>query len=434
VPVTKPIRTYIPNYRNFFGNQTRFDKVFAGSRTGESVPGWRKAIKEGRNATSPYSVDRYSVKDYRPAVCSLELNLYQGGTPPIFIGTQAYSIDGYNRDLGPSDLDHLAGISADAEAQALKRLYGRIRQESYGVNGLLFLGELRETIQLIRRPASAIQDLTRDMLASIKSTRKQVNQKIRPRKAETLKQTTRRRLDAVKNATAGTWLEYQFGVKPAISDVQDIAATAIDSIYGRSRKTRVRGKSTDTLTVYKDSGDNNGALLSCLGNRASTVIVTNCGVQYIVGLSQSADGPVQGLDALSKEFGFQIQNFVPTIYELIPYSFLIDYFVNLGDVIEAACTDTSKINWICRTQRQLTSASFVEAWSAYDENGYPGYHHNVISGQNVAVRQFEHVTISRTKPSSLPLPPLVLSVPGTDSTKWYNMAALLGQSRGFRFR
>jgi hypothetical protein len=39
--------------------------------------------------------------------------------------------------------------------------------------------------------------------------------------------------------------------------------------------------------------------------------------------------------------GFDLKAFIPTVWEVIPYSFLVDYFVNIGDMLEAATTDTS---------------------------------------------------------------------------------------------
>lgn len=41
---------------------------------------------------------------------------------------------------------------------------------------------------------------------------------------------------------------------------------------------------------------------------------------------------------------------MPTVWELIPYSFLIDYFTNVGDVLQALSTDTSGVHGLWKTE------------------------------------------------------------------------------------
>jgi hypothetical protein len=136
-----------------------------------------------------------------------------------------------------------------------------------------------------------------------------------------------------------------------------------------------------------------------------------------------------------RRLGFQAQNFIPTIYELVPYSFLIDYFVNLGGIIEAVCTDTTGVYFVSKTVKQITTVSVSEHFSSWDESWTNGTWHTIsLNGELFGYRNYRHVTVTRTIPTSLPIPPLVVSVPGTDSLKWVNMGALLASARDFRFR
>lgn len=52
--------------------------------------------------------------------------------------------------------------------------------------------------------------------------------------------------------------------------------------------------------------------------------------------------------------GLTIQEFVPTVWELIPYSFVVDYFTNIGDVVNYAYS--ANLNWVYKSAsfRQLT--------------------------------------------------------------------------------
>jgi hypothetical protein len=66
-----------------------------------------------------------------------------------------------------------------------------------------------------------------------------------------------------------------------------------------------------------------------------------CGV-----LRRSTVNPIVG--ALSSA-GLGPGDILPTIYELIPYSFVVDYFTNLGDVISAWSHQAIRPDWAQRT-------------------------------------------------------------------------------------
>jgi hypothetical protein len=409
---------------------SRSDRVIASTRIGEKVQGWRLKIKEGRDATSPMTSDRYVVlkADQASGYAVTKFITNPLSLTPTFYG---WSIDGYLSDLVLGDFAHLGGVSADADAQALSRLYGRIREESYGVNGMLFLGELRETIQFIKRPLSSLQDLTKGYLSELKSTRKSVQSKVRRKKGDTGQSLLKRRLTAVKDAMAGTTLEYQFGIKPFISDVKDIAAEAVSQIYGRDLRTRLRAKSTDT--VYSSTSGARLVPQTCIYLITTGKTVTRAGIRYTCGLNRTLSAPTAGLQRVASGFGFQIQNFVPTIYELIPYSFLVDYFSNLGDIIEATCTDTTGVTWVVKTVRVDTNKAYQAKLDFYSEASYPGFKFVRSGGTLHDEREVRHISVTRTR-ASLSIPNLVLKVPGTDSQQTKNIVALLAQSSGFRFR
>lgn len=65
----------------------------------------------------------------------------------------------------------------------------------------------------------------------------------------------------------------------------------------------------------------------------------------------SAPSPYRALE-LS---GFNWNEFLPTIWELIPYSFLIDYGTNIANVVCGWFTDTSGLGWCYRgTEQKVT--------------------------------------------------------------------------------
>jgi hypothetical protein len=441
MPVTtlKPIR--YTNNLSFNGVDQWFpsqrDYAVPGYKIGEKVTGWRKIIKDGGNAGSPYVVDRSFLIGESPASPNVAIEYWVwNGSSFVVVDTISAAYNGYGTNTGELGnsfiLGHGLNVSASDEAQALTKIYSRIRQESYGVNGLLVLGELRETIHMIRHPLESVRKGVTKYLDVLKAERLKV-QKFRQRKSETSVDFGRRKAHIVKDAMSGSWLELQFGIKPAISDVKEIVSTALDILTGEPKRARVSGTSKTEPYVLNESSRQQKYI--CVNMDKVFNKISHASVRYVVGLKHTLDGPGTLLNQTKERMGFQVQNFIPTIYELIPYSFLLDYFVNLGDIVEASCTDTSAVSWVSKTVRQDTISTVTESWSTYHESFTTGtWHPQGMHGKTDSFRVYRHLTVTRSVGSTLGIPPLILSVPGIDSTKWKNMAALLVSARDFRFR
>jgi len=140
-------------------------------------------------------------------------------------------------------------------------------------------------------------------------------------------------------------------------------------------------------------------------------------------------GEISGVNSTSLAyFGLDWSNVVPTLYNLIPYSFLLDYFSNLGSLIEAACTPTSSLMWKYRAFRSSTREVLEPLDSVFLTQGYFSETRRVSKPGRSAIESL----VLRREPWVLePIPPLVFKIPGF-STKWINMAALAGQNSSVR--
>lgn len=408
--------------------------MLTGSRIATDNRGWRARMKAGYQAGSPYTTSRYDVVLHQDGIISSTEQYFDNAG----VGQNFRELNHIGVYFGvDTAFNHYQGVTSAQENEALTNLYSKIRQESSGANGLLVLAELRETLHMLRHPAEALRKMTGTLINDFNIQKSKVKASHHQRKGETTKSFLHRRREALVKGFSGTWLEYQFGVKPFISDVNDLATTAYRHITSPSKRKRVTSRSTLLQSVQNY-------------NEVETIISANVklysvelrsgssGVQYIVGLEPIVVGPDRPLLALSQSFGLTIENFVPTVYEIIPWSFLIDYFSNLGDVISAATTSTAAVKWVVRTQRQLTTYGVI---STRAEPISPkvgiGIYRTVDFKVNEKVlgRSIVSLTsIERTCPSTIPIPSLQLEIPGISSSKWLNMVALLGTTRSSSMR
>lgn len=119
----------------------------------------------------------------------------------------------------------------------------------------------------------------------------------------------------------------------------------------------------------------------------------------------------------TSSWGFSSQDIVPTVYEVIPWSFLVDYFSNLGTFLEAQQTVNSHLKW-------TSELNFVEQsyeWFSVPNQNWDSRKHykwQATGGSlNKKVKTFSRMpNVSASAGVVLKLPKL--------SRQWINMAAL----------
>lgn len=430
----KSILTNIPNTLKSNGTYIRErDQVYAGYRLGESVPGWRQLVAAKQDATSNMQLNAIRVVDARPLSFSHNWDYHWGVNPGESI-PYVNQIDGYWYSSLSHAVSHAASVSSNDDAEALSRLYNKIRSESYGTNGLLILGELKETLQMIRRPGAALRDSVSTLLNTIRTTRAGVQRTLKPRRSETQIATELRRRNAVKNAVAGTILEAQFGWRPWISDTKEILEEAINLMGGGPIP---RGKLTGRCDLrggnhmQVDTFDT-PVINQLLRHNVKRHIRSTAQVRWTCGMNSNLSGPLVEANYLYSRLGFSWQNVVPTIYNLLPWTFLIDYFVNVGDILEAVCTDVHKVTYCYKTTRTVSTVELCESIYAINiGSGQGSYTTRSLTGSTQSRREIEYVTVTREKVGALPLPSLSFSIPGETEPKWLNIAALLAQARDY---
>jgi hypothetical protein len=126
--------------------------------------------------------------------------------------------------------------------------------------------------------------------------------------------------------------------------------------------------------------------------------------------------------------GFSTNDWLPTIWELIPYSFLVDYFSNIGDVISAWSFPQGRYAWHCRTVRSIAYRDILASRLASTNPNPTLYVLDYESGPDLMVWA-ERTAVERSG-DFLGLPSVTLEIPGS-SLKWLNIAALAHMRTSF---
>lgn len=363
-----------------------------------SNPGWRTQIKKGTNATT-HMFGR-TVK-YTSNSCKFRVEL----TQPQLDGSVAKWNMETHGDLGvvlitPSDP---TGISiGEADNLAAEKLQQKILSKQRQFQTGVALGELKETVQLLTNPLRGIFELTVDYLNSVKKTARR----------------KRRSKRDMKEMVSEHWLEYSFGIIPLISDVQG-AARAVANVIGYRLPREVvnaKGESLPSL-VQRRIVDNHGPwqLIVLAEDRQ------HAEVRYKASVNVTNNTPRDALDTFGLSFG----NFAPTIWELIPFSFLVDYFTNCGTVIDSLAVNQAGVGWILRSQK-VSSSSYVTSATTVTNSPWPPASWNggftaQSPGNNASL---EIADFDRSSYGGLPTPTLRFKLPFGSPVKNANLVAL----------
>jgi hypothetical protein len=275
----------------------------------------------------------------------------------------------------------------------------KVRAAQTSLQGLVAAGEFGETVRMVN---GAGRGLYNGVAGYLKSFDKKFVKNLTPQN--------------ITRNIGKRWLEYVFGWKPFISDI-DAGMKAFDRYLDIRNPTvpiRVGVESTEMNPMVRYST-----------SRAWYTIVYQPRLLKTYGYkiygAVSLENPMSA-GSMAHEFGIKLDEFVPTAWELIPFSFLADYFVNIGAVISAVSLNTSSVAWLnYGTKKEFFRTTDIVSRTLQAPNGYTTDDTSIYLGP-----PYQHrwtVKERGTQALSSLVPSLRFQIPGT-STKWANMSAL----------
>lgn len=363
---------------------------------------WRKLIRQCHSATTPLSGTR------RGARVGELIQTYQtypsGGHYSTFIDVGQITFDLINMFSDPS-----SSIDATADKLARSRFLSHYLEKRNNWRGGNFLAELRETIHAIHHPLDAAFGATVKYL-DIRHNLLLKKRRLRPGAGW-------REVRAIAKALAGEWLAYAFGIRPLIADIQD-ASKAYNKLQDPDN--------CDTLPI---SGKGRNVV-------ASVVVKNDGGGPYTPGITYDYDlhtrstssvkyyGRMRarpfGLGSKIEKFGVDIYDVAPAVWEAIPFSWLVDYFVNVSEVLDSQRLWEADLAWL----NVGVKNSIARSETSFRSRGNgPTWRNHTISGKGPYAYTYK---VSRNG-FSIPFPDWQFKMPGFPSLRWLNIAAVIAQ-------
>lgn len=297
-------------------------------KQGSLLPNWRELSKAGLDCTTLYTLE--AIHRNSSAVTIKGSVVIGGVTKHESIRNPLY--------YPPDSWSDLTNTVAEATSAASQQFFKRLRASQREFAGPTFVAELADTIRMLKRPASSLRDFTISWAERHRSLRR------KPLKGSEL-----------RKALAGAYLEWRFGVAPLLSDTAD-AARAIAAATEKIRRTSVSAHSNRTVTTKTGATSYSpGGYFPPADIEYYNDDVVDVRIKALL-RAEVNQPPKDHFLALKETMGFNFSEFVPALWEMIPYSFIVDYFTNVGDILSAYTTSTAGLQWYSRSTKTVSSA------------------------------------------------------------------------------
>lgn len=363
------------------------------THSGADNPKWRQMVGK-TDVTNSYSGSRVL---FFPATWHAHAYFRNGPAPPY--KKPAYeTIETVGEPARP--VPTFPTIDSSVYNTALSSFIPRCNRQITQFTAGQFVGELKETIHGLKHPLNGVRGLLSSYLDGL--GRKRGRAPKNPKKR--------------RKFLAEQYLELQFGLKPLMGDVKSAAEAVARLANGFVPSAHVTSSAQKEALVSESplNINTNGRLR--WGSSLLTIDRTSVRFFGAVKLENSGGG---SLDVV----GLRRDLFIPTLWELIPYSWLVDYFTNVGQMIEAACFNTSRLIYsgvTTKGERIFTNRPHGDMTNTAD---------TTLLNSSFSGGESKMIVMTIGRGAVTPtIPKLTFSVPHS-YWQWANMASVAAQQR-----
>jgi hypothetical protein len=367
---------------------------------GYKLPAHHALQRQVLSATTPATGERRLVRRWRDGSASYYCwdIVSQRSAEWSVIGATT-SIDGqfFTDPVGTAS----ASVKTSAHNQAVSKLYNQLNSFASAAKTGEDWGEWHATMKTLRSPLAPLRNLL------ISTHKKGI-------RALTSKSTYVK----TAGALADTHLEFAFGVNPLVGSIaKSVVGLQNREVMGNYHPFHARG-SVDFNGSVKHQ-DNQGD--------PHNYVRLNMDWKTTLNYSETYQG-IWGEECLlpkkpiSDILGLRPRDIIPTIWNLIPYSFLVDYFVNIGQIVSAIAVPWSGVKWCNYTTR---TDKIREVVYSYKPNPATSSGLIVAFNQSPGNASLSATSFDRSAITSLPIARIEFTRPWQlTGRQWVNLAAL----------
>jgi len=192
------------------------------------------------------------------------------------------------------------------------------------------------------------------------------------------------------------WLTYSFGIKPLIADTKNIAQSISDYLLRTDKTSRLTGTASRTwIDNYVQK--NNDTNIPLVNVSAAWSSLTEYSCRYTAGF----DLKIKSANdyGIMQHFHLELPALVPVFWELMAYSWVVDYFTTTGAFLDDLFTsDPSKCLYVVKSQRYTVKSHYIlspEPTIQTNQKIFPIY-------QTVNSGDLEYYAFRRTPLAKLP--------------------------------
>lgn len=395
---------------------TPFWLKWSDSLNGSKNPGWRRAIAQHLSAGSDLTASRKRIRASSGRAWTRYVYKVQG---PDATQTMEKELQGYFLSSAYNFPSAATIGNNEAYNKALTDFFPKAKDAMRSLSAGVSIGELGETVRMLR---GGVRGISQGIYRHFDRITK-YNRSIKRRKY-TKRQLKHVASDWHRNAL-NSYLELQYGINPLIRDVNNAAVSA-SRIWNETEGKTIRVKSVGEQRQPSGNGSNNTVYLGAFPVfwRWQDYDICKCIIRGAVRTYSNV-----GLRNLAT-IGLLPSDFIPTMFDLIPGSFLLDYTTNVGSIVEAYSFPRHRLAWCMITYVTTRNRRFT------DITCNPKYAYNQLQAwQRVSwdgsfsapSLELDTTSVSRQNISAddLGIPSLSSFVPGLKNWRRYlNMAAL----------